>query len=160
MKLEVNNLVKKYDENTVLDDISVKVEDFQVLALLGASGSGKSTLLRLIAGLEDFDGGELKVNDSKVDSKTVKEYRKKIGFVFQNHNLFNHLSLVENICLVLEKVHRKKRDDILPGIEKLLKRFDLYEHKDKLPHQLSEDVGSSSNITSGCIDIALTIEAL
>jgi len=137
MNLQLEKLKKIYNGNTVLDDISIEVKDFQVLALIGASGSGKSTLLRLIAGLEEYQGGNILVNDSTVDEDNIDDYRKKVGFVFQDHNLFNHLSVIENILLVLEKVHKKKREDVLPMVQELLRQFDLAEHQMKLPHQLS-----------------------
>lgn len=137
MNLKIENLVKKYNGNTVLDDISIEIKDFQVLALIGASGSGKSTLLRLIAGLEDYQGGDIYVNDAVVSQENMDAYRKKVGFVFQDHNLFNHLSVIENILLVLEKVHKKKREEVLPMVQDLLRQFDLSEHQMKLPHQLS-----------------------
>lgn len=153
MNLKISNLVKKYDDKTVLDQINLDIQDFQVLALIGASGSGKSTLLRLIAGLEGFEGGTITVNEDPIQDGHIDAYRKRVGFVFQDHNLFNHLTVLENLLLVLEKVHRKRRKDILPKIEALLKQFDLLEHKDKLPHQLSG--GQSQRVS---IVRALSIE--
>ena len=137
MKLKLEKLKKIYGGQTVLNDLSIDIEDFQVLALLGASGSGKSTLLRLIAGLEPFEGGHIYVNDKLVEDGQLEAYRKKVGFVFQDHNLFDHLTVIENILLVLEKVHKKKRKDVLPMVQELLRQFDLSEHQMKLPHQLS-----------------------
>ncbi|MCH4887995.1 amino acid ABC transporter ATP-binding protein [Acidaminobacter sp. JC074] len=139
MKLNVENLKKIYGDKTVLKDISVKIDDQQIIAFLGASGSGKSTLLRLIAGLEPFQGGKLCVNDHTVETDDAKAeaYRKRIGFVFQDHNLFNHLTVMDNLLLVLEKVHHRKHEDVLPELHQLLRDFDLFDHKDKYPHQLS-----------------------
>lgn len=139
MKLEIENLKKIYSGKTVLNDISLAIENEQIIAFLGASGSGKSTLLRLIAGLEPFQGGDLCVNNHQLDQNDagIVEHRKKIGFVFQDHNLFNHLTVIENLLLVLEKVHDKKREEVLPELTQLLKDFELYDHKDKYPHQLS-----------------------
>lgn len=139
MKLDIDGLIKKYGDKTILKKLSLNVKGFQIIAFLGASGSGKSTLLRLIAGLEEFEGGSISVNDRNLSlsDSTINDYRKKIGFVFQDHNLFNHLTVMENICLVLEKVHGKRREDILPMIRKLLQDFDLEDSENKLPHQLS-----------------------
>ncbi len=137
MKLEINGLKKYYDQKLVLDDINLKIEDFNVLAFIGASGSGKSTLLRLVAGLEDFEEGRICLNDRDISSEDLDKYRKHIGFVFQDHNLFNHLSVMENLYLVLEKVHKKTRKEVTPMIIDLLDKYDLTDHKDKLPHQLS-----------------------
>lgn len=139
MKLNINNLTKKYNEKTVLDNINLDIEDEQIIAFLGASGSGKSTLLRLIAGLEPFHGGELSVNNHLLiqDDKKIIGHRKSIGFVFQDHNLFNHLTVMDNLLLVLEKVHNRNKEEVLPEINQLLMDFELYDHRNKYPHQLS-----------------------
>ena len=137
MNLELKNLTKKYQDKTVLNDISLKLENIQILALLGASGSGKSTLLRLIAGLESFQNGDIIVNSHSMSGAGLDQYRKNVGFVFQDHNLFSHLSVMENILLVLEKVHKRSRKDVLKPVSDLLERFGLLEHAHKLPHQIS-----------------------
>lgn len=139
MKLEINKLIKKYNNKTVLDNVTLDIPSEQIIAFLGASGSGKSTLLRLIAGLEPFHSGSLCVNNHHLDhdDKDIVNHRKSIGFVFQDHNLFDHLTVIENICLVLEKVHNRVQSDVIPEVDQLLKDFDLYEHRHKYPHQLS-----------------------
>lgn len=137
MKLKIKDLVKKYDDKVILDEMSIDIKDVQVLALIGASGSGKSTLLRLIAGLETFESGEIIINDRPMDEVDTTDYRKKVGFVFQDHNLFSHLSIFENIAIVLEKVHKRKRKDFEVEVDTLLEYFGLSEHKHKLPHQIS-----------------------
>ncbi len=137
MNLELKHLTKIYQDKTVLDDITLKLEHIQILALLGASGSGKSTLLRLIAGLEPFQGGDIIVNNNSMGTSHLDQFRKNVGFVFQDHNLFSHLSIMENILLVLEKVHKRKRADVIKPVSELLERFGLNEHAHKLPHQIS-----------------------
>jgi len=137
MNLYIKDLVKKYDNKIILDALTLELESVQVLALIGASGSGKSTLLRLMAGLETFDGGYLMVNNVPVDQTTTEVYRKKVGFVFQDHNLFSHLSIFENIALVLEKVHGRLREDFEEEVKEQLEYFGLEEHSHKLPHQIS-----------------------
>ncbi len=146
MNLKIEQLTKKYAGKVVLDHISIELKEVQVLALIGASGSGKSTLLRLLSGLESFDGGRITVNGHEVDSKSDEAYRKKIGFVFQDHNLFPHLSVLENIMLVLEKVHGMKREEALPGVMHLIEQFGLGEHFDKKPHQISGGQGQRASI--------------
>ncbi len=136
MDLKINQLVKSYDQKVILDGINLDIVKSHVLALIGPSGSGKSTLLRLIAGLEPFDSGEILLNGLLIQEKDVN-YRKKIGFVFQDHNLFSHLSILENIYIVLEKVHQKKRTEVAEEVHQLLVQFGLLEHKDKKPHQIS-----------------------
>lgn len=146
MNLKIEKLIKQYSGKPVLDGIDLNLEDVQVLALIGASGSGKSTLLRLLSGLESFDGGEIKVNGHLVDSGSDEAYRKKIGFVFQDHNLFPHLSLLENVMLVLEKVHNRKGPEVLADVNELFNQFGLSEHTDKKPHQISGGQGQRASI--------------
>lgn len=137
MNLTINNLIKTYGGKTILDHMQIKVEDIQVLALIGASGSGKSTLLRLIAGLEPFENGSINVNGHIVSEVADVAYRKKVGFVFQDHNLFPHLTILDNILLVLEKVHGRNRDEAISEVNALLEQFGLLEHAAKRPHQIS-----------------------
>jgi len=137
MKLRIDRLIKTYENKRILDDLTLALDDKQVLALIGASGSGKSTLLRMISGLEAFDSGQIVVNGHEVVESEDADYRKRIGFVFQDHNLFPHLSILENILLVLEKVHGRMRSDVLPEVEALLEQFGLSEHRHKKPHQIS-----------------------
>lgn len=137
MKLHIDKIVKQYEDKIVIDEISIDLKSIQALAIIGTSGSGKSTLLRLIAGLETFESGRLVVNDVSVDETTTKEYRKKVGFVFQDHNLFSHLSIFDNIALVLEKIHGYAKEDFEEDVNKQLDYFGLGEHSHKLPHQIS-----------------------
>lgn len=137
MDLKLQGVTKYYKDKCVLQDISITLEDIGVLALIGPSGSGKSTLLRLMAGLESFDGGTIVMGDTMLQEKNLKEYRKQIGFVFQDHNLFSHLSILENICLVLQKVHHVPREEAENRANRLLEQFGLQEHKHKLSHQIS-----------------------
>jgi len=146
MNLKLNKLKKSYSGKTVLNNIDLNLPDVKVLALIGASGSGKSTLLRQMAGLEVFDSGEITVNGHVVNATTDGAYRKRIGFVFQDHNLFPHLSVLENIMLVLEKVHGRKRDEALQEVMALLEQFGLVEHADKKPHQISGGQGQRVSI--------------
>ncbi len=137
MNLSINRLSKAYPNQMVLKDLSIQLKDIHTLALIGASGSGKSTLLRLMAGLEPFDSGSLSINDHLLETTDLGAYRKQVGFVFQDHNLFTHLSVLDNILLVLEKVHGKKRNDILPFVTQLLEQFGLKDQLHKKPHQIS-----------------------
>lgn len=146
MNLKINQLVKEYAHQKVLDGINIDIKSVQVLALIGASGSGKSTLLRLIAGLETFESGEIIMNSHTVGMDPQEAYRKKIGFVFQDHNLFPHLSVKENILLVLEKVHQRSREEALPVVNALLSQFGLDAHAEKKPHQISGGQGQRASI--------------
>lgn len=146
MNLKLNKLKKTYSGKIVLDSIDLELMDVKVVALIGASGSGKSTLLRQMAGLESFDSGQIEVNGHVVNASTDEAYRKRIGFVFQDHNLFPHLSVLENILLVLEKVHGRKRDEVMPEVMALLEQFGLLEHAEKRPHQISGGQGQRVSI--------------
>ena len=137
MKIKIKELIKDYDEQRILDEMTISLEDVQVLAFIGPSGSGKSTLLRLIAGLEEFQGGDIAINDRWMSEEGLEDYRKKVGFVFQDHNLFSHLSIFENIALVLEKVHGKQRSEFESEVKEQLAFFGLEDHYNKLPHQIS-----------------------
>lgn len=153
MNIKINGLDKIYNTKKVLKDINLDISGYKVIAFIGASGSGKSTLLRLIAGLEDYQAGSITINSREVKGDNLDDHRKKIGFVFQDHNLFNHLSVMDNLSLVLEKVHGRTKDEINPKIDALLEKYNLSEHKHKLPHQLSG--GQSQRVS---IVRALSIE--
>ena len=99
MKIEIKNITHTYDVD-VLHDISFQLSGYKSVAIIGISGSGKSTLLRLMSGLEKPTSGDIIIDGQHV---LDPEYKKHIGFIFQHHNLFPHLSLEQNITLVLEK---------------------------------------------------------
>ncbi len=136
MKLVLDRVGKKYGDKTVLDDVSLTLEDSSIIGVIGPSGRGKSTLLRMIAGLEDITWGNININN--IDLRTEREkLHKKCGFVFQSHNLFSHLTVLENITIILEKVHRILAEDAKDKAMKLLKQFGLDGHINKKPEQLS-----------------------
>lgn len=153
MNLIIKDLVKKYNGQVILDHLSLDLSEIHTLALIGASGSGKSTLLRLMAGLETFEAGSLSVNDTALTDTDLDAYRKQVGFVFQDHNLFNHLSILDNICIILEKVHKRSRKEVEPQVSALLERFGLLAHQHKLPHQISGGQAQRASIVR-----ALSIE--
>lgn len=137
MKIVTEHLTHIYDGNEVIKDVNLSIEGVESIALIGPSGAGKSTLLRLLCKIEEASIGKLFVNDVSVNEADAKEYYKKVGFVFQSHNLFPHLSAIENITLVLEKVHKFSRDDAYKKARQLLEQFGLSEHSHKRPSQLS-----------------------
>lgn len=139
MKLKINNLVKSFDDVVVLNNVNLDIEDVHALAIIGPSGGGKTTLLRILAGLEKPDSGEVIVNGRPLvfEEKLLHDYRKTVGMVFQSYNLFPHMSALENITLPLEKVHHFEKTKAKTISEQLLDKFELLEHKEKLPSQLS-----------------------
>lgn len=133
MTVDIKNLTHTYDVE-VLKDLSLTLSGYQSVAIIGISGSGKSTLIRLLSGLEKPTEGIIKVNNYFVNDEV---YRKKIGFVFQNHNLFPHLSLKENITLVLEKTRGFNKIDANQMAIKYLSMLHLENQLDKRPKNVS-----------------------
>jgi polar amino acid transport system ATP-binding protein len=139
MKLEVDRLTKRYGATTALDGLSLHLDAARVLVLIGPSGGGKSTLLRLLGGLDTADSGSARVNGHALepDAAALQAYRRRNGFLFQQFNLFPHLSARRNITLPLEKVHAHPPARARELADQALARFGLLDHADKLPSQLS-----------------------
>ena len=139
MKLEVNGLTKSYGKTRAADGLSLTVESARVLVLIGPSGGGKSTLLRMLGGLETPDSGTVRMNNYLLlaDPAALQAYRRKNGFLFQQFNLFPHLTARRNISLPLEKVHGHSPAMAEEIAMAALDRFGLLDHADKLPAQLS-----------------------
>lgn len=137
MDLKLTNISQEYEQKKILNNLNIEFKDKSGIAIIGPSGAGKSTLLRLISGIEDPLRGEICLNQHEVTHEDKKEYFKKIGFVFQSHNLFPHLSIQRNITLVLEKVHHLSLDEANRRATDLLEQFELIEHKDKIPAKIS-----------------------
>ncbi len=137
MKVKVAHLSHHYEGKKVLDDVSLTIDNASAIALLGPSGAGKSTLLRLLSKIESPDSGSIEVNGIDVVNTSEKDYFHHIGFVFQHHGLFPHLSALANVTLVLEKVHKKSKEEAHRIAEELFTQFELSEHKHKKPSQLS-----------------------
>ena len=137
--LEVKNLRKCFDENLVLDDLSLSVPDHTATVLIGASGSGKSTLLRCINLLDSIDDGTIfldgrEISDPEID---VDEVRRSLGMVFQSFNLFPHMSVLDNITLSPIRVHKISKVQARDEAMTLLRRFDLADKADQFPDRLS-----------------------
>lgn len=139
MRIELENLSKRFDDGSdVLKDLHF-ADEVHTLAIIGSSGSGKSTLLRLLGGLLTPSSGMIKI-DGEMIGKSESElvsYRQKIGFVFQQGGLFRHLSAFENVTLPLTKVHGYEKAKAEAQAEELLTRFGLASDMKKRPHELS-----------------------
>ena len=140
MSVEVRNLIKKFGNFTALDNVSLKVESGELVALLGPSGSGKTTLLRIIAGLEFPDNPEASVAYYGEDVTRVSASHRKAGFAFQHYALFRHMSVFENIAFGLRvrpAATRPSDAEIRQRVDKLLKLIQLEPLAKRFPSQLS-----------------------
>ena len=137
--IELNNVSKWYDDFQVLDQCSARIEKGEVVVICGPSGSGKSTLIKTINGLEPFQKGEILLDGISVgaSSTNLPKLRSRIGMVFQNFELFPHMSVLKNVTIAQVKVLGRKPADAQEHALKYLERVGLIEHKDKFPGQLS-----------------------
>ncbi|SHJ72625.1 polar amino acid transport system ATP-binding protein [Dethiosulfatibacter aminovorans DSM 17477] len=144
LAIKINNLIKKFDDNTVLKDISLEVENGKIVSIIGPSGSGKSTLLRCIANLEKITAGDIEIyghplviKGKYVSHKKQRELTNDMNMVFQSFNLFPHYSALDNIVRPQMLVEGKTRENAVEVAVKLLERVNLYHRKDAYPSQLS-----------------------
>ena len=147
--LEINHCNKKFGDNEVLKDISLSVEEGQVVSIIGPSGSGKSTLLRCATLLETMDGGDLiylgeytakadETGKSIYGTKAeLQKARQHFGLVFQNFNLFEHMTARKNVAYALIKVKKMKQDEADKKAVQLLNDVGMGHRVDSYPHQLS-----------------------
>jgi len=137
--LEVKDIHKIYGKTVVLDGVSFSMEKGETKVIIGPSGTGKSTLLRCINQLSPPDKGRVWLEGIEVtDKKTnINDIRQKIGFVFQEFNLFNHLTALKNVSIGLEKVKNMEKEEAFKKAQDELKRVGLKEQADQYPAQLS-----------------------
>lgn len=159
MKLKLEKLSKQFGEHRVLTNVSVELENFNSLVLIGPSGGGKTTLLRLLAGLEKPNSGNVYINGKHIlyNEKYLQNYRKNIGMVYQAYNLFPHLTAVENITLPLIKVHNISKKEAEEQAMDLMDRFNLADHGFKKPIELS---GGQQQRIAICRAVAIKPEYL
>jgi glutamate/aspartate transport system ATP-binding protein len=137
--ISIQNVNKWYGSFQVLTDCSTEVKKGEVIVVCGPSGSGKSTLIKCVNGLEPFQQGKILIGDTSVgDPKTdLPKLRSKVGMVFQNFELFPHLSITDNLCLAQQRVLGRGLDEAMEKGLKLLDRVGLKAHANKYPGQLS-----------------------
>lgn len=135
--IEVKNLYKKFGDLEVLKGISDTIDEKEVVCVIGASGSGKSTFLRCINMLEQPDTGEVIVDGEVVNKDNINRVRQKMGMVFQNFNLFGHMTTLNNVMLAPMKVKKMPKDEARELSIKLLDRVGLSDKLDVYPASLS-----------------------
>ena len=137
--LKLEHLHKFYGTHEVLKDINLEVGKSEVVVILGPSGCGKSTLLRCINGLESIASGAIYIDGTKID-KNFKEWikiRQKVGMVFQSYELFEHLSVEENILLAPMKAQKRPKDEVLKEAKMWLEKVGLAHKIHAYPKELS-----------------------
>ncbi len=147
--LEARNIAKSFGGETVLKDVSLTVPNGQVVAIIGRSGSGKSTLLRCLNHLETVDAGEIRIDGQPMvtagqlgtpvyaPKEELRTLCLKMGFVFQNYNLFPHMTVLKNLCQAQVKVLKRTREEAEKRSRALLAKVGLADKADQYPCQLS-----------------------
>lgn len=142
--LIVKNIKKSYKDINVLNDISFSLNSGNIISIIGPSGEGKSTLLRCITSLEKVDSGTIIINNKPLvnngnycNKETEKEILKDVGIIFQDFNLFPHLTVIDNVSLALRKVYKYSKLDATNKSLELLSKFNLLERKNSYPSMLS-----------------------
>ena len=137
--VRIDGLHKHFGSNHVLKGIDLRIKQGEVVALIGRSGSGKSTLLRCINGLESFEDGLVEVDGERLHAgqTNLRELRQKVGMVFQQFNLFPHLSVGENVMLAPQVVKKTPRAECETIARSVLDKVGLSEKYDAYPDQLS-----------------------
>ena len=146
--VNMERIEKRFNNQTVLSDVSLKMNRGEIVSIIGPSGSGKSTFLRCLGQLETIDGGSITVDGTILastengvvkyaSSQTQHELLLRMGMVFQSFNLFPHMTVIDNIMIAPRMVKGMKDDEILPIAEQLLNKVGLWEKRDMYPSRLS-----------------------
>ncbi len=137
--IEIRNVHKWFGKVHALDDVSLDVQPGEVVIIIGPSGSGKSTLLRSINHLEPVTSGEIVVDGIQLTNKStnINAVREEVGMVFQQFNLFPHLTALDNITLAQRVVRKRKADEAAATARELLATVGIPEKADSFPAQLS-----------------------
>lgn len=137
--LEINNLNKSFENHHVLKDISLTVNQGEVVTVIGPSGSGKSTLLRCINKLEDYQSGTISFQGNNIDDKNnnLNEYRSKVGMIFQSFNLFNNKNVLENCTLGPTKILKENKDEVIKRASSNLEKVGMSDFQKSKVQRLS-----------------------
>ncbi|MGX6961573.1 amino acid ABC transporter ATP-binding protein [Vagococcus xieshaowenii] len=130
--LTIKNLTKKFQNKTIIDNLSLEIPTGQLICLVGPSGGGKTTLLRCVSGLETFQAGEILLDDHPIEMQL-----NKIGVVFQDYHLFPHMTVLENLLLAPKLKSSQSETELGQQAKQLLSLFDLSEQVNQYPYELS-----------------------
>jgi iron(III) transport system ATP-binding protein len=132
--IHIDHVIKRYDQVTIIPNLSAHIKNGEFFTLLGPSGCGKTTLLRMIAGFNSIEGGEIKFDDLVINE--IPTHKRNIGMVFQSYAIFPHLTVRENIEYGL-KLRRFNKAEIKTKVDAILKAVKIEEYQDRLPERLS-----------------------
>ena len=135
--ISIKDLKKVYGKQTVLNGVTTTIQKGQVVAIVGSSGSGKSTLLRCVNRLETPDAGEVSLNGVRVTPETLPQIREKVGMVFQNFNLFSHMTVMQNLIYAPTHVKGMAKDAAIEKAKTLLAQVGLAHKAESYPQRLS-----------------------
>lgn len=130
----INDVIKRYGDNTVIPDLSLNIKNGELFTLLGPSGCGKTTLLRMIAGFNSIEGGTISFDDKVIND--IPAHKRNIGMVFQNYAIFPHMTVNENVKYGL-KLRKISKDEMEKRLDEILNVVKIKEYKDRLPENLS-----------------------
>lgn len=134
VSIDVNKVVKKFDDLTVINGLSLHIKPGELFTLLGPSGCGKTTLLRMIIGFNSIDGGAIEIDGKTVNRIPVS--KRNMGMVFQNYAIFPHMSVRENIRFGL-KNRKMSKEEMERRVDEILKVVRIEDYQDRMPDQLS-----------------------
>ncbi len=135
--LEVKNLTVKFKDSIILEDVSLEVKKGEVISIIGPSGSGKSTLIRSMNGLVKPESGSVSFKGEEITDKNINEIRQHIGMVFQQFELFPHLTVLENLTLAPLTLKKMTKEEAQKKAIELLKRLNLEDKANTYPLSLS-----------------------
>lgn len=152
MKIKIENLSKSFGNHQVLKDVNLTIMDREIVAIMGESGSGKTTLIRCLCSLEYADSGLIKFDDMDItNTKMQKKIQQKIGFVFQNYQLFPHRTVLQNLSdapVYQKKMNKKEAKE---EAMKLLAKLQLQDKSESYPYMLSGGQKQRIAIARACM---------
>lgn len=135
--IKIENISKKFNGKTVISGASCTFDNKEVTVILGPSGSGKTTLIRCINKLEIPDSGKITLDGKNISGIKNSTLSKKVGIVFQNFNLFEHMSVIENVIFAPSKIMTLSKANLIKKADKLLEKLNILDKKEFMPHNLS-----------------------